>query len=101
MAWTTNRGWAFYDIRHKGQRIIYELSFQEALAHYAGTDPAQSTTSYLDASYDLGSGIVVGSSHFSILYSRLKRTIELTFHCRNWYRVTIVQPTPYIWTQST
>ena len=49
MGFTYNRGWAFYDIRHKGQRILYELSLQEALAHYAGTDPSQSTTWYLDA----------------------------------------------------
>ena len=58
MAWTANRGWAFYDIRHNGQRIIYELSFQEALAHYAGTNPQQSTTSYLDAAYQLGADAV-------------------------------------------
>lgn len=50
MAWTWTRGWAFYDIRHKGQRILYELSLQEALAHYAGDDPAQSSIFYRDAS---------------------------------------------------
>ena len=62
MGFTANRGWAFYDIRHKGQRILYELSLQEALAHYAGTDPVQSTTSYLDASYGLGGLIQVSHS---------------------------------------
>lgn len=30
-------GMALYDIRFKGQRILYELGLQEALAHYAGT----------------------------------------------------------------
>jgi len=29
-------GMALYDIRYKGQRLIYELGLQEALAHYAG-----------------------------------------------------------------
>lgn len=29
-------GLALYDIRFKGERIIYELGLQEALAHYAG-----------------------------------------------------------------
>lgn len=29
-------GMALHDIRYKGQRLIYELSLQEALAHYAG-----------------------------------------------------------------
>jgi primary-amine oxidase len=45
---------ALYDIRHKGQRILYELGLQEALAHYAGNDPVQSGTSYLDAYYGFG-----------------------------------------------
>ncbi|KAK3715566.1 hypothetical protein LTR37_007054 [Vermiconidia calcicola] len=58
LGFTGNRGMAFYDIRRKGQRILYELSFQEALARYAGTDPAQSTTAYLDAAYNLGGSIV-------------------------------------------
>lgn len=53
MGFTYNRGWAFYDIRHKGQRILYELSLQEALAHYAGTDPEESTTWYRDAAIGL------------------------------------------------
>ena len=34
MALSASTGWAFYDIRHKGQRILYELSMQEAMAHY-------------------------------------------------------------------
>ena len=83
MAWTTNRGWAFYDIRHKGQRIIYELSFQEALAHYAGTDPSQSTTSYLDAAYDLGSDIVVSVVFLLHCFAESVKTIQLTCFCRN------------------
>lgn len=29
-------GMALHDIRYKGQRILYELGLQEALAHYAG-----------------------------------------------------------------
>ena len=49
-----DRGMSLYDIRHKGQRILYELGLQEALAHYAGNDPVQSGTSYLDSYYGFG-----------------------------------------------
>lgn len=58
LGFTYNRGMSLYDIRHKGERIIYELSLQEALAHYSGTDPVQSTTAYLDVSYGLGAAAV-------------------------------------------
>ncbi|PWW73068.1 amine oxidase catalytic domain-containing protein [Tuber magnatum] len=43
-----------YDIKYKGKRIIYELGLQEALAHYAGNDPTQSGTAYLDSYYGFG-----------------------------------------------
>ncbi|KAH7000475.1 copper amine oxidase [Ilyonectria destructans] len=47
-------GMALYDIRYKGQRVLYELGLQEALAHYAGSDPTQSHTAYLDTYYGFG-----------------------------------------------
>ena len=70
-------GVSLYDIRYKGQRVLYELGLQEALAHYAGetaphapkdpsrtgmdaankssgNDPVQSGTSYLDSYYGFG-----------------------------------------------
>ncbi|KAF2088297.1 membrane copper amine oxidase [Saccharata proteae CBS 121410] len=54
IAFTRDTGMRLYDIRYKGQRIIYELGLQEALAHYAGNDPVQSGTSYLDSYYGFG-----------------------------------------------
>lgn len=54
MGFTRDLGLALYDIRYKGQRIIYELGLQEALAHYASSDPVQSGTSYLDSFYGFG-----------------------------------------------
>lgn len=54
VGFTRDRGMALYDIRHKGQRILYELSLQEALAHYAGNDPVQSGVAYLDTYYGFG-----------------------------------------------
>jgi len=47
-------GMALYDIHFQGERILYELSLQEALAHYAGNDPMQSGTAYLDTFYGFG-----------------------------------------------
>jgi primary-amine oxidase len=48
-------GMHLHDIKYKGERIIYELGLQEALAHYAGNDPVQSGTAYLDTFYGFGS----------------------------------------------
>ncbi|QRW02291.1 primary-amine oxidase [Ceratobasidium sp. AG-Ba] len=59
-------GWSFYlgfnrdtgltmwNIKFKGDRIIYELSLQEAIAHYGGNDPVQASTAYLDRHYGVG-----------------------------------------------
>lgn len=54
IGFTRDTGLRLFDIRYKGQRIIYELGLQEALAHYAGNDPVQSGTSYLDSYYGFG-----------------------------------------------
>jgi len=59
-------GWEFYlsfsqvvslslfDIRFRGDRILYELSFQEALAHYAGASPALASQLFLDTLFGFG-----------------------------------------------
>lgn len=65
IGFSRDTGLTLYDIRFKGERIIYELGLQEALAHYAGkrsrrivwiscssflgADPATSGTAYLDS----------------------------------------------------
>ncbi|KIR28237.1 hypothetical protein I309_02887 [Cryptococcus deuterogattii LA55] len=46
-------GMRLYDVKFKGERIIYELGLQEAIAHYAGNDPVQSGTAYLDTLIDV------------------------------------------------
>lgn len=45
---------SLHDIRYKGVRLVYELALNEALAHYAGNDPIQSHTAYLDSYYGFG-----------------------------------------------
>ncbi|KAF1987640.1 putative membrane copper amine oxidase [Aulographum hederae CBS 113979] len=54
LSFNRDTGMQLHDIRYKGNRIIYELGLQEALAHYAGNDPVQSGTSYLDSWYGFG-----------------------------------------------
>lgn len=54
IGFSRDTGISLHDIRHKGERLIYELALQEALAHYAGNDPVQSGTSYLDTYYGFG-----------------------------------------------
>jgi len=51
----SDTGITLYDIHFNGERIMYELGLQEAVAHYAGNDPVQSGTAYLDSLYGLGS----------------------------------------------
>lgn len=34
--------------------VVYELGLQEALAHYAGSDPVHSGTSFMDGYYGFG-----------------------------------------------
>jgi len=47
-------GITLYDIRFKGERIIYELGLQEALAHYAGDDPMQAPKAFMDTFFSMG-----------------------------------------------
>ncbi|KAI0129657.1 copper amine oxidase [Xylariales sp. AK1849] len=54
VAHTLSLGVMFYDIRFKGERILYELSMQEAAAQYGGFQPKASTTLYHDTYYQLG-----------------------------------------------
>ena len=54
LGFTRDIGLNLHDIRYEGERILYELSMQEALAHYAGNDPTQSGTAYLDSYYGFG-----------------------------------------------
>ena len=44
-----------HNIKYKGERIVYELGLQEAVAHYASrTDPFQASNAYLDSEYGFG-----------------------------------------------
>ncbi|KAF9226809.1 amine oxidase catalytic domain-containing protein [Gyrodon lividus] len=47
-------GLSLWDIRFHDGRIIYELRPQDALAQYAGNDPFQATTAWLDRYFGMG-----------------------------------------------
>ncbi|WWD21794.1 hypothetical protein CI109_106282 [Kwoniella shandongensis] len=67
--YVTWMGWSFYlgferdmglnlwDINFRGERIIYEISPQEAMAQYSGTDPHQATTVFLDRAFGMGQSV--------------------------------------------
>lgn len=63
VAWDRDRGMALYDVKFKGERILYELGLQEAIAEYAGDDPFQMNTVFLDSAYGFGNeawGLIPG-----------------------------------------
>jgi primary-amine oxidase len=53
-----DQGVSLFNIRYKNKRIVYELALQEALAHYAGSDPQQSETLYFDSFGGMGNAIL-------------------------------------------
>ncbi|KAH7060686.1 copper amine oxidase [Macrophomina phaseolina] len=55
IAFSRDTGVRLFDIKYRGERIIYELGLEEALAHYAGNDPVLSGIAYLDSWYGFGS----------------------------------------------
>jgi len=51
----TSSGIQLFNIKFKGDRIVYELSIQEAEAFYSGWSPKPLHTNYLDAAWNMGS----------------------------------------------
>ncbi|KAI1341918.1 copper amine oxidase [Xylariaceae sp. FL0016] len=51
---TQATGVGLFDVRFKGERVMYELSLQEALAHYAGDDPMAGGQEFLDSFFGMG-----------------------------------------------
>ncbi|KAI1650085.1 amine oxidase catalytic domain-containing protein [Daldinia loculata] len=50
-------GIMLYDIRFKGDRVLYELSMQEAAAQYGGFQPKAASTLYHDTYFQLGADL--------------------------------------------
>ncbi|KAK4049982.1 hypothetical protein OIV83_003806 [Microbotryomycetes sp. JL201] len=53
VSFSRSTGLRLFDV-HFRERILFELGLDEAIAHYAGADPIQSSTAYLDSFYGFG-----------------------------------------------
>ncbi|XP_077170035.1 amine oxidase [copper-containing] 3-like isoform X3 [Paroedura picta] len=53
-----NRGPRIFDVRFQGERIVYELSLQDASALYGSNSPMTMNTRFMDLSFALGRGTV-------------------------------------------
>ncbi|KAL8175755.1 UNVERIFIED_CONTAM: hypothetical protein K2H54_007087 [Gekko kuhli] len=49
-----SRGLRLFDIRFRGQRIVYELSVQDAMSIYGSNSPGGMSTRYMDGSFGIG-----------------------------------------------
>ncbi|XP_062988348.1 membrane primary amine oxidase-like isoform X2 [Elgaria multicarinata webbii] len=49
-----SRGPHLFDIRFKGQRVVYELSVQDTMSIYGSSNPGGMSTRYMDASFGIG-----------------------------------------------
>ncbi|XP_053120644.1 membrane primary amine oxidase-like [Hemicordylus capensis] len=49
-----SRGPCLFDIKFKGQRIVYELSVQDAMSVYGSSNPGGMSTRYMDGSFGIG-----------------------------------------------
>ncbi|KAF6249317.1 copper amine oxidase [Scenedesmus sp. NREL 46B-D3] len=54
MGHSPTAGLSFWDVRFQGQRLLWELSLQEAYAGYGGPSPMQSHVQYLDSHWGMG-----------------------------------------------
>ena len=84
----SNFGLQIYDIKFNGERIIYELSIQEAAATYGGYYPNPSWNNFLDGNWGMGKSsfeLVQGvdcpyTATFFDLVHMMGSPIPLTFH---------------------
>lgn len=48
ISYSPEQGVGLYDVRFKNERIAYEITLQDAISNYGGSDPLQAHTAYLD-----------------------------------------------------
>lgn len=84
VSYSRTLGMMLYDIKFKGERILYELSMQEATAQYGGNQPKAANTVYHDTYYSLGTdyGTLVegfdcpwGSTFWNVSYHTNNKTV--------------------------
>ncbi|TIB73500.1 hypothetical protein E3Q23_03021 [Wallemia mellicola] len=57
ISYSPEQGVGLYDVRFKDERIAYEITLQDAISNYGGSDPLQAYTAYLDRGYGMGTSI--------------------------------------------
>ncbi|KAG9040344.1 hypothetical protein FS837_000767 [Tulasnella sp. UAMH 9824] len=78
-------GLTLWDIRFKGEKIIYEISIQEAVSQYSGNDPIQSTTTWLDRYHGLGEGTRQALMGYDCPHGAL--TFNTSYYSKNTFAV--------------
>lgn len=81
IAFSNTLGIMLFDIRFKGIRIMYELSLQEALAQYSGSQPKSAGTVYHDTHYSLGAAMGTLLEGFDCPFG--STFLNTTFHVQN------------------
>jgi primary-amine oxidase len=85
IAHTRTLGVMFFDIKFKGETILYELSMQEAAAQYAGFTPKAAGTVYHDTYYALGNDIGTLVEGFDCPYG--STFLNVSYHSANTTRL--------------
>ncbi|SPO07093.1 uncharacterized protein DNG_09787 [Cephalotrichum gorgonifer] len=81
LSFTRTLGVMLYDIKFKGESVIYELSLQEAAAQYAGHSPKSAATVYHDTYYSLGTDVATLVEGFDCPYG--STFLPITYYSGN------------------
>ncbi|KAB5594148.1 Primary-amine oxidase [Ceratobasidium theobromae] len=87
LGFNRDTGLTLWNIKFKGERIIYELALQEAIAQYGGNDPVQSSTAYLDRHYGIGEDSRPLLSGYDCPYGAL--TMNASYHEEDKYHSSL------------
>ncbi|KKZ64039.1 hypothetical protein EMCG_01700 [[Emmonsia] crescens] len=87
IAHSRSLGLMFFDIKFKGERVLYELSLQEALAQYGGNQPLAASSAFHDSHYSLGASLGTLLEGYDCPFG--STLLNLTYHEGNH---TIINP---------
>ncbi|EGE81971.1 lysyl oxidase, variant 2 [Blastomyces dermatitidis ER-3] len=87
MAHSRSLGLMFFDVKFKGERILYELSLQEALTQYGGNQPLAASSAFQDSHYSLGIEMKILLEGFDCPFG--STFLNLTYHAGN---RTVINP---------
>jgi hypothetical protein len=62
-----SKGITLFNIRFRGERILYELGLQEAMSLYAGGDPVQGAVAYLELFRNGSCHVCIGTRYEAMI----------------------------------